>query len=226
MHCKDFLKRSINRLLNTMFRRFFTAVLAAPLLVAFTLMLINTTATAGDAAAGKDKAKTCAACHGADGNSVNPLWPSLAGQNERYLADTLRAFKSGKRNDAIMAAQASLIADADIDDLAAYYATLTATLRTADPDLAAAGERLYRGGDKETGISACMACHGPSGRGNAPAGYPSLTGQHAPYTAKQLSDYQSGARTSDSGTQVMRNVSARLSQEQISAVAAYVQGLR
>lgn len=207
-----------------MFRHTLVSLFAAPLLLALTLT--GSPALAGDAEAGKTRATACGACHGVDGNSVNPLWPSLAGQNERYLADTLRAFKDNKRYDPVMSAQASVLTDADIDNLAAYYATLTPTKRTADPALAGAGERLYRGGDKSTGISACIACHGPSGRGNAPAGYPSLTAQHAPYTAKQLSDYQSGARTSDGDRQIMRNITARLTQEQINAVAAYIQGLR
>ena len=180
----------------------------------------------GDVAAGQQNAATCVACHGMDGNSVNPQWPSLAGQHASYLADTLAAFKSGKRSDVLMNAQAMMLEDGNVADVAAYFAAQTPTQRTADPALADDGERLYRGGDSENGVSACIACHGPSGRGNAPAGYPSLTGQHAFYTAKQLNDYKSGARTSDGDQQIMRNISAALSQDQIDAVAAYIQGLR
>jgi len=180
----------------------------------------------GDVAAGQQKAATCVACHGMDGNSVNPQWPSLAGQHASYLADTLAAFKSGKRSDVLMNAQAMILQDGNVADVAAYFAAQTPTQRTADPALADDGERLYRGGDAENGVSACIACHGPSGRGNAPAGYPSLTGQHSFYTAKQLNDYKSGARTSDGNQQIMRNISAALSQDQIDAVAAYIQGLR
>lgn len=180
----------------------------------------------GDITAGQQKAATCAACHGADGNSVNPQWPSLAGQHASYLIDTLNAFKSGKRSDVLMNAQAMILQDADVANVAAYFAAQEPTLRTADPALAEAGERLYRGGDMAKGVSACIACHGPAGRGNAPAGYPSLTGQHAAYTAKQLNDYKNGSRTSDGDQQIMRNISANLSQEQIKAVAAYIQGLR
>ncbi len=119
-----------------------------------------------------------------------------------------------------------ILNDQDMLDVAAYFSSQTAKQRTADPALADAGERLYRGGDKERGISACIACHGPTGRGNSPAGYPSLTGQHAVYTAKQLNDYKSGARTSDGDQQIMRNIAAEMSDEQIKAVAAYIQGLR
>lgn len=180
----------------------------------------------GDADAGKSKAVTCSACHGAGGNSVNPQWPSLAGQHANYLTSTLNAFKSGDRSDVLMGSQATILSDQDIADLAAYFASQAATKRTANPSLAAQGERIYRGGDKEASVSACIACHGPTGRGNAPAGYPSLTSQHAAYTAKQLNDYKNEKRVSDGDTQMMRSIAARLSKDQIDAVAAYIQGLR
>jgi cytochrome c553 len=179
----------------------------------------------GDATAGADKAGTCAACHGQDGNSVNPQWPSLAGQNASYLVATLQAFKDGTRSDVLMGAQAGALNEQDMADLAAHFAAQTPARRTADPVLAEAGTRLYRGGDIETEVSACIACHGPTGRGNAPAAYPALAGQHAAYTAKQLNDYKSGKRTSDGDSQIMRNITARLSQDEIAAVAAYMQGL-
>jgi cytochrome c553 len=210
----------------------FTTKMARLLLSSFSLLLVIAGPALagdniiGDAEAGAKKAATCAACHGADGNSINPQWPNIAGQHERYLTNTLIAFKNGARKDVLMGAQAMALSDQDIADLAAYYAGQTATLRTANPQLAKAGERLYRGGDKEGSISACIACHGPAGRGNAPAGYPSVKGQHATYTAKQLSDYKSGNRVSDGDLQIMRNIVARLNQEQIDAVAAYIQGLR
>jgi len=181
---------------------------------------------AGDADAGKDKSATCAACHGADGNSVNPQWPSLAGQNTRYIAKTLRDFKAGTRSDPLMTAQANILSDEDIEDLAAFYATQKAVARTADPKLGPVGEKLYRGGDKESNLTACIGCHGPAGKGNEPAGYPSVSGQHATYTAKQLGDFQSGARSSDGDTKVMRDIAARLTQDEIKALAAYMQGLR
>lgn len=194
--------------------------------VAAALALSPVAIAEGDAAAGQAKAATCAACHGMDGNSVNPVWPSLAGQHASYIVDAVNAFKDGTRKDVLMTAQAGLLNDQDLADVAAYFAAQKGTQRTADPALADAGERLYRGGVKEEGIAACIACHGPSGRGNAPAGYPSLTGQHATYTAKQLRDYRSGTRSSDGDTQIMRNIAAELSDEQIDAVAAYIQGLR
>jgi len=185
----------------------------------------NVAQAAGDAAAGATKAGTCAACHGMDGNSVNPLWPSLAGQNEAYLVNTLNAFKNGTRTDLLMSAQAAALTDQDIADLAAHFAAQKPAQRTANPSLVGAGEMLYRGGNKEAKISACIACHGPTGQGNAPAAYPAVAGQHAAYTAKQLADYQSGARTSDGDAKIMRSITARLSKDEIDAVAAYMQGL-
>jgi cytochrome c553 len=202
----------------------FIAKTAAVTLATLTLLATPAIA-AGDAEAGASKAATCAACHGMDGNSVNPQWPSLAGQNPEYIAATLQAFKDGTRSDMLMGSQAAILEDQDIADLAAYFAGQTRTQRTADPALAAAGETLYQGGNMETEISACIACHGPTGSGNGPAGYPSLAGQHAAYTAKQLRDYQSGARKSDGDAQIMRDVAARLTPEEIDAVAAYLQGL-
>ena len=194
-------------------------------LIAFTL-LTGPASAAGDAEEGAKRSVACGACHGADGNSVNPQWPSIAGQNATYLANTLRAFQSGTRTDVLMTGQAQSLSEQDIENLAAYFAAQKATQRTANPELAETGERLYRGGNKEGKLTACIGCHGPAGRGNAPAGYPSLSGQHAAYTAKQLGDYQSESRKSDGDAMIMRNVAARLTQNEINALAAYIQGLR
>jgi len=203
-----------------------SAVTAGIIILLGVLTIATTPARAqGNAEAGAQKAGTCAACHGVDGNSVNPQWPSIAGQNESYIVKTLNAFKSGTRTDLLMSAQAAVLNDQDIADLAAHYAAQKPAQRTANPELAVAGELLYRGGSQTAQISACIACHGPTGRGNGPAAYPAVAGQHAVYTAKQLADYQSGARTSDGDAQIMRNITARLSKDEINAVAAYMQGL-
>ena len=181
----------------------------------------------GDAVRGKTKSATCAACHGADGNSINPEWPSLAGQHPKYLTNSLHDFKSGQRNNVLMAGQATGLDDQAIEDLAAFFATQKPSKRTADPTLVDQGERLYRGGDLDKGISACMACHGPTGRGNPGAGYPVLAGQHATYTANQLLDYRAGERQTDADqNQVMRNVAVLMSDKDIRAVASYIQGLQ
>ncbi len=181
----------------------------------------------GSIEAGKAKSVTCAACHGQDGNSVNPLWPNIAGQNAPYIVQQLAAFKSGQRMDPLMSSQAMLLSDEDMRDLAVYYESLQAPAQAiADRSKLAAGEALYRGGDAGTGAAACLACHGPTGRGNPAAAYPMLKGQHASYTAKQLRDYKSGARESDGKTRVMRSIAARLSEDDIVAIASYVQGLQ
>lgn len=182
-------------------------------------------AAAGSAESGERKAMTCAACHGQDGNSLNPEWPSLAGQHEKYLVNALQAYKDGKRSNVLMTGQALALNDEDMADLAAFYATQTPAQRLADPALVTQGERLYRGGNRDSGVSACIACHGPTGRGNPAAGYPSVAGQHDTYTAGQLRAYASAARKSDPG-QMMRNIAARMTEDEIIAVSSYIQGLR
>ena len=181
----------------------------------------------GSAEAGQAKSITCTACHGPQGNSMSALWPNIAGQNAPYVIAQLQAFKEGTRNDPLMTPQAMLLSDEDMADLAVYYEGLPeATQPVKDASLVARGEALYRGGDLDKGIAACLACHGPSGMGNPAAKYPALRGQHADYTAKQLNDYAAGARTSDGATNVMRDIAARLSADDIAALSSYVQGLR
>ena len=189
----------------------------------------------GDPGAGKAKAITCTACHGAEGNSAVATWPNIAGQHASYTLEQLKAFKGepgnpdfqATRYDPVMSPQARLLSEEDMADLAVYYESLPgAAQAVADPDLLDRGEALYRGGDLEKGIAACIACHGPSGRGNPAAAYPSLAGQHSTYTAKQLRDYASGARSTDGKTQQMRDIAVRLDDRDIAALASYVQGLR
>lgn len=182
-------------------------------------------AAEGSADAGKAKSVTCAACHGVDGNSSNPEWPSLAGQHAKYIVDSLRSYKSGARQNVLMSSQAMILDDQAMEDLAAYYSDQRITKRRADPNLVDQGERLYRSGDKAKGISACIACHGPTGRGNPLSVYPSLAGQHATYTTAQLLAYRDKTRKTDPN-QMMRNVAALLTEEEIRAVASYIQGLQ
>jgi len=181
----------------------------------------------GDAEAGKDKSITCGACHGADGNSVNPVWPSIAGQHATYIYEQLLAFKNGTRAEPLMLGQVMTLNDEDMRNLAVYYAGLPAAAKAvADPGTVDLGARIYRGGDRENDTSACIACHGPTGRGNPAASYPSLKGQYATYNAMQLRAYASGARKSDGPTKVMRDIAATLSEADIVAVSSYVQGLQ
>jgi cytochrome c553 len=181
----------------------------------------------GSVEAGKNKAITCAACHGAAGISANPLWPNIAGQSASYLLAQLEAFKEGTRKNPLMTSQAMMLSAQDMADLAVYFESLPAPAQAvADPDLVGKGEALYRGGEVTKQVAACIACHGPSGAGNPAAKYPALKGQHAAYTAKQLRDYASGERVSDGKTRIMREIAGKLSEDEIVALASYVQGLK
>lgn len=181
----------------------------------------------GDVDAGKTKSTPCSACHGADGNSLSPLWPNLAGQAAPYIAAQLEAFKDGSRKDPVMTPQAMNLSEEDMSDLAVYYESLPPVAQAvADPERVDRAAALWRGGNVTEGVAACLACHGPSGRGNPAANYPALAGQHAAYTAKQLRDYASGARSTDGKTRIMRDIAERLSQDDIAALASYVQGLK
>lgn len=187
----------------------------------------------GDAAHGTAKAAVCSACHGPNGNSTNADWPRLAGQSAVYIAEQLRLFRSGVRNNPVMKPLASSLSDQDIDDLAVYYEAQTPAGLEADPSYWQAGESLYRRGDRAHDVPACVACHGPVGRGNLAAGYPALRAQQSVYVAKQLNDYASGARytaanpaTASRNGAMMFTIARRLSPEQIRDVASYVQGMR
>jgi len=188
------------------------------------LTLLNSAWAAGDAAAGKGKSTLCGTCHGADGNSPNPMWPSLAGQHAGYTEKQLHEFKDGTRNDPQMSPMAMPLSDQDIKDLAAYYATQEAKPAYAKPDLLELGEQLYRAGNAKTGLAACMACHGPAGAGNPAANYPGLNGQHAEYTAAQLRAFKAEARDNDANAQ-MRSVAGKMTNKEIQAVSNYIHGL-
>jgi len=194
--------------------------------VATGLLAMSVGAQPGEAEAGLAKSTVCAACHGADGNSVTPDWPSLAGQHPSYTARQLQAYKDGQRIDPGMRGFSAQLSDQDMQDLAAYYANQALAAKGADPALAERGGRIYRGGIPERGIAACIACHGPKGNGNPLAGYPRISQQHANYLATTLRDYQSGERRSDATlNQMMRNVAELLLDDEIDALASYMQGL-
>lgn len=183
----------------------------------------------GDAAAGETKAGVCAACHSVDGNSSDPQYPNIAGQHERYIAHQLALYKSGERENPIMLGFAAGLSEQDMADLGAYFAKQAPKPDVVDPEQAMVGERLYRGGDLKRGVPACMACHGPSGRGNPGPAYPSLAGQHPAYTELALQRFREGAVYGDPGSNinagVMAEVSKQLTDEEIAALAAYVRGL-
>lgn len=193
------------------------------------------TAPQGDATAGQAKAATCTACHGLNGNSINPEWPSIAGQNAHYIRDQTTRIRDGQRPSPLMQPLVKDLTDQDIADLAAFYATQTPTGLEADPSYWAAGQTLYRNGDAARGIPACTACHGPVGRGIPAAGYPALQAQHSVYTVKQLTDYATGARYNKDeqgrplagpNAAMMATIAGRLSAEDRRDLASYLQGIR
>jgi cytochrome c553 len=196
------------------------------LLVGACLAATSAAAQEGSVEAGRTKAVTCSACHGADGNSVTPDWPMLAGQHASYIVRQLQSFKNGERTDVTMKPFADLLSDQDMLDVAAYFAAQTPTPKGADPALVTLGQQIYRGGVAERGVPACIGCHGPDGNGNPLAAYPRVGGQHSAYVTKQLNAYRTGDRRSDVAlNQMMRNVASELFEDEIRALAGYVQGL-
>ena len=194
------------------------------------------TAITGSAEAGATKAAVCTACHGVNGNSVNPEWPNLAGQNAAYIHEQLVMFKAKKRNNPIMQPIVDPLSEQDFADLAAFFSTQTPSGLEADPSYWKAGETLYKSGDVSRAIPACAACHGPAGQGNPGAGYPALRAQHSVYTVKQLQDYLTKNRYRDPAdaatvhttrnSAMMTTIASRLTPEDIRNVASYLQGLR
>jgi len=174
--------------------------------------------------------QVCAACHAPDGNSTAPANPKIAGQFPEYLQKQLHDFKAqgGKkpaRESAVMMGMAANLSDADIKGLASYFAgQQLKPAAAADKELAALGQKIWRGGNAAAGVPACAGCHGPAGAG-IPAQYPRLAGQYAEYVAAQLKAFKEGARTNDPNG-VMRGVATRLSDKDIRAVAEYAAGLR
>jgi len=180
----------------------------------------------GDAAAGQAKTATCAACHGMDGNSPSNQYPKIAGQHEEYIARQITLFKTHKRENAVMMGFVATMSDQDMHDIGAYFASKSSLPGVADAKLVQRGEALYRGGDKALGVPGCMACHGPDGRGNPGAGYPQLAGQYADYVTAKLKDFAAGKGYSDDERgKIMATVVKGLSEQDIAALASYVEGL-
>ena len=180
---------------------------------------------AGDPQAGKDKVATCAACHGADGNSSLAIYPKLAGQNAKYLLKQLKDIQSGARAVPLMTGMLNNSSEQDLADMAAYFAGQAKTVGFAKSELVEEGQRIYRAGIAAAGVAACTACHSPTGAGNGPAGFPALSGQHADYIAAQLKAFRSGERNNDGDTKMMRNVALNLKDAEIDALASYISGL-
>ena len=198
-------------------------IMPALLLISFNLI------AAGDKERGQVLAATCAACHGMDGNSVNPIWPNLAGQHDFCLERQITLFRDGERENELMSPVVADLSDQDIADLAAYFSSQKLAAKAATPESVELGRKIYQGGDMSRNIPACMSCHGPTAQGNPLTGYPILANQHAAYTVKQLQEYKAGKTVPDKGDvkgQIMADVARYMTEEEIEAVASYVQGIR
>lgn len=199
---------------------------AAPAAAASVASIVPAKLEPGDAKAGQAKAAVCGACHGMDGNSTDPQYPRLAGQNAHYTANQLAAFKSGARANPIMLGFATTLSPQDMLDVGAYFAEQKVQAGVADEKLVKPGEALYRGGDAKRDIPACMACHGPAGGGNPGAPYPHLAGQHADYVQAVLKAWQNGdVWGDDAHAKIMPTIAKRLNEEDIVALSSYIEGL-
>jgi len=187
-------------------------------------VLFSSQIHAGDVAKGKEKSATCAACHGADGNSPLAINPKLAGQSEGYLVKQLKDFKSKARDNATMFPMASKLNEEDIQNVSAYYASQKVQHTAVADQYIETAQKLYRGGDSDRDIPACIACHGAKGNGMSAAGFPAVGGQHPEYTISTLKAFRSGERANDANG-IMRDIVAKMSDKQITALANYLAGL-
>lgn len=195
------------------------------MLAALAVFVAGNVYAAGDAAKGQEKVtQVCAACHGQDGNSIITANPKLAGQHAEYLVKQLTNFKSGDRKNAVMSGMAGGLSTEDMQDVAAYFSAQKTKANTAKTNGAGSvGEKIYKGGIPGTGVPACASCHGPTGAG-IPVQFPRLGGQHTEYLVNQLKTFRSGERAND-GAKMMRMIAAKLSDDDMTAVADYIQGL-
>lgn len=176
-----------------------------------------------DLAKGEASFAVCAACHAADGNSSIPVNPKLAQQHPEYLTKQLQEFKTGARANAIMSGFSAMLTDDDMRNISYWLAAQPAkTGFSKDKEMVALGERIYRGGIADRQVPACAGCHSPNGAG-IPSQYPRLGGQHADYTAAQLTSFRDGARKNNLQ---MTQVSAKMNDREIKAVSDYIAGLR
>ncbi len=180
-----------------------------------------------DVSAGQAKSAICGACHGADGNSVVPNWPKLAGQHADYMVRQVTLIKSGARTVPEMLGIVASMSDQDIEDIAAWFSSQTNNGGVADESMIELGQRIYKAGNADSGVPACMSCHGPAGEGNPLAGYPAVAGQHAMYVSKMLTGFRMGFNWGDDDgpSKVMNGAALQLTKDEIEAVAGYIQGL-
>lgn len=198
----------------------------------FLLMSLSSAVFAdGDPNKGREKSQVCQGCHGADGNSYGPEWPNLASQHTSYLTKQIRNFKDGVRKNETMNSMAAGLSEEDIKDIAAFFSSQSLTAQGGpsneklDSELIKTGRKIYKGGNRYSGVPACAGCHGPNAVGNGPAAFPHLAGQKITYLIKTLKDFKSGARANDPN-EIMRNIASKLTESEIKAVANYVSTLQ
>ena len=184
----------------------------------------------GNANKGSELVESCAACHGADGNSISTDWPKLSGQNQKYLYEQLKYFRDGNRMNALMMSVTpylQTLSDEDLKDIAAFYSQYNITVGQAknDEELLALGTQLYRFGNMKKQIPACTSCHSVYGEGNSLAGYPSIAGQQVGYLTSTLKAYRSKERNTGESALVMQSIAENLSDFEIDALANYMHGL-
>lgn len=196
-------------------------------LLAVSSVVMTGASIAGDAEAGKTKSAACGGCHGFDGNSPIPTYPKLAGQNEAYIAKQVKDFKADDtRKNEIMKGMVASLSDEDTADIGAYFQAQSVSQAAAfDDSKIAAGRDIYKGGNLQTGVPACQACHGPTGAGVAGIGYPQVGGQYVEYTLAQLKAFKDGSRSNDD-KQLMRSIVEKMSDEDLVAVANYMASLK
>ena len=197
------------------------------LILIFSFLISNTaiSATIEHKVPPQSVTNVCAACHAIDGNSAITANPKLAGQHPEYLYKQLANFKSGERANAVMSGMASMLSDVDMHAVAEYFSKQTLNLGQAKKNGAGSlGEKIYRAGIQANSVPACASCHGPAGDG-LPVKYPRLGGQHSEYVLNQLRQFRLGARANDEA-KVMRTIAAKLTDQEMEAVADYIQGLR
>lgn len=201
-------------------------LISAGLLTVSALVMSSAT-IAGDVEAGKDKSAVCGGCHGVDGNSPIATYPKLAGQNEAYIIKQVKDFKADTtRKNELMKGMVAALSDEDAADIGAYFQSQSITQAAAfDDSKIAAGREIYKGGNLQTGIPACQACHGPDGSGTAGIGFPSLGGQYVEYTLAQLQAFKNGSRSNDD-KMLMRSIVEKMSDEDMAAVANYIASLK
>ena len=195
--------------------------------VILTLLISLNICALGNPVAGKAKSEACIACHGNDGNSITPIWPKIAGLSESYALKQLLDFQKGEngpRYDPTMYGIVQGLTPQDLADLSAYYSTQTMTIGEAQANKVALGQAIYRGGNLATGVPACSACHSPTGSGNSLAMFPRLGGQNSEYIIAQMNKFKNNTRSNDPNN-IMRDIAAAMTEEEIQAVASYVAGL-